>query len=501
MNKNNLMKGAFILSFGGVMAKVFSAVYRIVITRILGGAGIGLYQLIFPFYSLCVVISTAGVPMAISKIISKHNQNESSILKKCLLFILTISSIAMFILVISAKSLALLQGEKELTFCYLILAPSVIFAGVASVLRGYFQGKNNFTPSATANICEQFVKMIVGLVLSSVLIKFGLIAGIVGAIMAIVISEIVSLAILIIYLKKYRLKKDNKTELKVKDLIKDIIPITLINIILPVSAFIDSVLIVNLLEVNFSGGMPVFLFGLESGAVSSLISIPTIFSFAIASVILPNLTTSKKNFNKNLKLTFAVKLVLIITIPCVLVFLLVPNRLIDFLYFNKLNAYGIDGSAIASRLLTISSLGVTFFAINQVYSSSLQAVDERFVAVRNLIIGVILKFIFELVLVPNKLFNIYALAIANTICYVMVMVLNHLEIKANFNLKIGYEFWAKLVFSNSLMIISMVLVMSIGTGSANTVLAGVVSVIAYFIGLMITKIFTPKEKAMFKYKV
>ena len=72
MKTNNLMSGAIILTVGGVLAKGFSAVYRIVLTRILGGVGIGIYQLIFPIYSLFVVLASAGLPMAISKVIAKH---------------------------------------------------------------------------------------------------------------------------------------------------------------------------------------------------------------------------------------------------------------------------------------------------------------------------------------------------------------------------------------------------------------------------------------------
>ena len=91
-------------------------------------------------------------------------------------------------------------------------------------------------------------------------------------------------------------------------------------------------------------------------------------------------------------------------------FLLVPNRLISCLYANRLNAYGINGIRIASQLLAISSLGVVFFALNQVFSSSLQAIDERIVTIRNLIIAVVIKFIIEIMFLPSKILNIYALA-------------------------------------------------------------------------------------------
>lgn len=143
------------LAIGGVLAKILSAVYRILLTRILGGEGIGLYQLIFPVYSLCVVLSTAGLPMAISKVISKNAGNEKTVLKKSLILTSLVSVLIFSFLILFSEALANLQGEPNLKLCYVILAPTIILVGCISVLKGYFQGKNNFTPSAISNILEQ----------------------------------------------------------------------------------------------------------------------------------------------------------------------------------------------------------------------------------------------------------------------------------------------------------------------------------------------------------
>lgn len=501
MKKNNLMSGALVMSIGGVLAKLFSAIYRIGLTRILGGVGIGIYQLIFPFYSLCVVLATAGLPMAISKVISKNKDKIPVVMKKCLLFTTIVSLTLTFILIVSAKGLATLQGQKQISLCYIVLAPTIIFVSVASVLRGYFQGKHNFVPSSVSNIFEQFVKLCVGLILSLSLISVSLFASIVGAIIGIVISEVVSLFILLLYIKRERLSLKTQENISLKALLKDIIPITITNIVLPISTFIDSILVVNLLSINFSNGMSVFLYGLESGAVSSLVGLPTIFSFAIASVVLPNLTNSKSKLVKNHKLTLAVKIVLLITIPCVVCFTLVPNRLMDVLYAGKLNAYGVNGMLVASRLLAISGFGIVFLAINQVYSSSLQAVDERFVTIRNLSIAVIIKFVIELIFMPSKHLNIYTLAIANTVCYLTAMVLNHMEIKQTFNLQIDYMFISKLIFSNCVMLFALLSVMAIKNSISNTVVSITVAIIVYFISLFKIDVLTKKDKAMFKYKV
>lgn len=501
MKKNNLISGALMLTVGSVLAKVFSAVYRIALTRILGGEGIGLYQLIFPFYSLCVVFATAGLPMAISKVVLKNSNAQKQVVKKCLMLSVCISLILTFILLISSRGLAVLQGQKELTLCYIILAPTIIFVSVSSVLRGYFQGKHNFTPSAVSNIVEQFLKLVFGLVLSISLISVSLFAAILGAIISIVLSEIVSLLVLLVYIKKYKMTSNTKSEISIRHILKDVLPITLTNIVLPISSFIDSILVVNLLRLNFSNSVSVFLFGLESGAVSSLVSLPTIFSFAIASVILPNIAQHKHKFNKNSSLIFALKCVLIITTPCVLAFVLIPNRLIHCLYGARLNSYGINGLKISAQLLGISGIGVLFLALSQVYSSSLQAVDCRYITVRNLTIAVLVKLVVQVMFMPSKLLNIYAYAIANVVCYATVMLLNRMEIKDNFKVELHYMFWAKLVFSNAVMLLVLVCVLALKISTFNTVLATLCAILAYLICLYQTNILTRKDKAMFKYKV
>ncbi|MBR4999208.1 MAG: oligosaccharide flippase family protein, partial [Clostridia bacterium] len=261
MKKHNLMSGALVLSVGGVLAKLFSAVYRIVLTWILGGEGIGVYQLIFPIYSLCVVLATAGLPMAISKVVAKNKESELSVLKKCFLFTGVFALVLALFLSVFSKGLANLQGEKQISICYLILAPTILIVSITSVLRGYFQGKNNFIPSAVSNIFEQFVKLCVGLVLSLSLSGIGMLASIIGAIVGIVLSEIVSLAILLLYIKKEKFTNKKQTNISIKEIVGDIAPITLTNIILPISNFIDSVLVVNLLTNNFSQKISVFLYG------------------------------------------------------------------------------------------------------------------------------------------------------------------------------------------------------------------------------------------------
>jgi len=500
MRTNNLMSGAIILTIGGVLAKVFSAVYRIVITRILGGVGIGIYQLIFPIYSLFVVLATAGLPMAISKVIAKHKGCEKTVVKKCVVSFSLVAIVLILLMIIFSKTFAWLQGNKDIYICYIILAPTILFVVISSVLRGYFQGIKNFTPSAVSNILEQIVKLAFGLILSLILIQINLLYAIIGAIISIVVSELFSAVILLVNYKRFTKKsKDCNLDVSFKEIFKDVLPITLTNLILPLSSFIDSLLVVNLLKINFTTDVSVFLYGLESGAVSTLISLPTIFSFAIASAIMPNMSAKDNLINKNNKLNFMLKVVLVIAVPCVICFVFFPNKLLEILYGNRFVDFGLNGNVIASKLLILSSFGVVGLTLNQIYSSSLQALNYRKTTIKNLAIAVFVKFVIQLIFIPFKSLNIYALAIANTVCYLVVFYLNNLQINKVFKVKIKGEFLGKLLVSNTLMLLFMIGLFMFGNGLMYSISAFVVGALVYLASLYYLNVFNKKDMATFKY--
>lgn len=486
MKKQGLVYSAVVLTVGSVLAKIFGAIYRVALTRILGGVGIGMYQMVFPLYSLCVVIVTAGLPLAVSKVVAKNQNNAGGVVSKCLKVFSLFSFFVCIIMVLSGRLVAKFQQMPSLNMCYLILAPSLIFSSICAVMKGYFQGVNKFEPTAISNICEQLVKMILGLVLSLSLIKYGLEYAIIGAMISIFLSEFVSLLILVIFLKR-RKTRTEKTDIQTSILFKEILPIIATNIILPIASFVDSLVVVKMLSLNFSHEMSVFMYGLESGVVSSIITIPTIFSFAIANVIMPNLANEKDEKQRGNKLNFALEIVVAIALPCVVCFVLFPKQIVMAIYSTKINSLGVDGVAIASRIMAVSGIGMLFFSVNQVLNSSLQAENKRFSTVRNLIIAVSVKYIFELIFLPSLQLNILAFAYANTICFIVVTVLNYAELNCSIKINFGWKFSAKLILSNLLAVFCLLFLLSNEISLINTVISFTVAGIVYLTCVFCTK--------------
>ena len=164
--KSGFIKGAVIIAFGGFVAKLIGAFYRIPLTNLIGGHGLGLYQLVYPIYCLLLTVSATGIPSSIAKLTAERlakGVSAKPLLKKSMLLFLIIGGTGTAIMFLFAPVLAKAQGSEEVLFGYYALAPSVFLVSAISVYRGYFQGKNNMLPTALSEITEQAVKVGFGL--------------------------------------------------------------------------------------------------------------------------------------------------------------------------------------------------------------------------------------------------------------------------------------------------------------------------------------------------
>lgn len=505
MNKRSVFVGASVLTFGAVLSKMFGGIYRLALTGILGSEGIGIYQLVFPVFSLLLVVSTSGIPLAVSKLIAGCNASndincKKKILKSSMLILGIISLLFALILTFLSEHIAALQGNIEMSTLYIILAPSLVFVSITAVLRGYFQGENLFAPTAINQIVEQLSKVLIGIVASLILIKKSLMHGIMGAIVAITISEIV--AFLFMLFTYFKHKKDKTTEkAKIdKEILKAIfntaLPITLTSVLLPLANFVDSLLVVNLLKNNFDITTATKLYGLETGVVGSVISIPNMFSFALASALLPMLTVSFSQKNKEdcgQIISMCSKINLIICIPCALGCMFFSKELVYLLYGTKFDSAGFEGLKIASGLLTIGSLGIFYFGFLQIYSVSLQAINKRFISVINLLIAVLVKMLFEVIFLPDPNFGIYALTIANIMCYGIAMLLNYIALKRYVNFSIPFYDVSKVIVSSLATLVTIYALNKFLTFRFGFAISLAAGVLVYLICLFVFKIFKKQE--------
>lgn len=505
MKKNSLLVGTSILVFGAVISKIIGAVYRLFLANIVGGKGIGMYQLILSVYSFLVVLVTAGIPLAISKLIADCNANDKQshkpkIIKLTMLFLGIISVLLSVILILGAEKIALLQGNQEIEKSYFAIAPALFFVSMIAVFKGYFQGECIFVPTAISQIIEQVFKVGVGLAFAFIFVESGLLQAIFYAVMAISISEVISFIYLLFVYSKHRKKEqqnccDEKSTKILQNIISTTLPITLAGLAIPFSMFVDGFLVVNMLKANYTTEIATTMYGIQSGVVNSITNIPTILSFSLATAIMPNLTANSKNiYDCGQKLGVSSKIILLIVLPCVLGGALFSREIITAIYGNSLQVAGLDSLKLASELLAISSVSMLYMGFVQIFSISLQAFDKKYVTLKNIFIAIIIKIIFEVAFLSTNYLNIYALAIANVLCYMIAMLLDLFSLKKCVDFFVSGRDLIKIIISSILSIFCIYVVQMLFFGRFWIVVSVVAGVIVYAISLFVFNVFSEHEK-------
>ena len=448
--KSNFLKGALVLIICNLVGKVLGAVYRIPLAGILGPVGMGMYQLVFPLYCLILTISTSGMPVAISKLVAENNSknqfnNSKKILKISLLILTVISFIGAVLVVCFAKFISKIQGNINIFICYYGIAPAILFVGMLSAFRGYFQGNLLMFPTALSSLVENIVKMILGLIFANRLVVFGVEYAVLGALVGVSISELISVIFLLICYFIFNKKKNKKSEFKsesFKFLTRQIfslaIPVTLGGLIAPITAMVDSLLIVNLLMFSgFSNTMATTMLGIQSGIVEPLVNIPVIIAVSISMVLLPNISKfSAENSRDKIKniIENSFQISLCISLTCAICFVIFGEQILKFLYGSALKE---DEIMIATKLLFLGGFNIIFLSMVQVTAGALQGLGKTKEPVKSLIVGCIVKIVLDIVLVLIRPINIYGSVISGAVCYFVVFMLNYLRLKRliNVNLK------------------------------------------------------------------
>ena len=317
------------------LAKLLGAFFRIPLTNIIGAEGIGLYQMVFPLYTVLLTISSGGISTAVSKAVASarargETTNTLRILKITSLSILLFAAACTLPLIFFNRRIASVQGNSLASLAYMGIAPSIIFVAVVASLRGYFQGNGNMLPSGVSQIIEQAIKLAAGLSMAAIFMRRGLEWAVFGAVLGVTISELAAMLFLLFSFLLHNKKRKKRNMIYIKDLsclesgsdecLKSLkipnldyapkstskvlkmiyaiaIPVTLGSLIMPLTQVIDSVMIINVLvTAGVARSEATALFGLLSGPIASLVNMPMAITLAISVALLPKIAA---HFSKN----------------------------------------------------------------------------------------------------------------------------------------------------------------------------------------------------------
>lgn len=452
MKQKSFLKGAAVLAVIGIVCKVIGAVFRIPVTNMIGTEGIAYYNTPYSVYAFLLVISSAGLPVAISKMVSERvtlgdYKGAHQIFQTALKALSVIGIITTVIMLLLSGQLADWVKRPEADIGFLAIAPSLFFVSVLSAYRGYFQGLQIMSPTAFSQLVEQLGKLGMGLYFANLWKAKGVAFGAAGAVFGVTLSELLALIfIMIIYYRhkgKIRLQMAKGVSSKGlsgvgKQLFVLAFPIVMGAMAMPLVNTADTAIVGNALyDMGYALGDANSLFGTFTGVVNPLVNMPAILSLALAMSLVPAISASKARKDEAgvaRKADMGFRLALLVGLPCAAGFYLLSQPIIHMLYSS------VQGQELltAGELLRIMAAGVLFLTIVQTTTGILQGLGKTYVPVINLFIGVAVKIAASLILIRNPELNIKGAAIGTVACYATAGILDIICVikYAHFRLKI-----------------------------------------------------------------
>jgi len=440
LKKQNFLTGALVLAAAGLLVRLLGAGFRIPLANIVGNYGMGLYQMVFPVYALLLVISSSGIPVAISKMVAKErtegNMRECRrILLNSLILLAAFGIIFGAIFAIFADNIASIQGNDGNTKLYLAIAPAVVFVCLMAAFRGYFQGLANMVPTAVSQIVEQITKLAIGITLAVIFLPRGIEWAVFGAILGTTLSEVFALAFLVItyWFHHRKNKPDKKDETKTKwfdrhliwKIFKTALPITLLASVFPLILVFDSMVVVNMLRENGETAADATrLFGISTGAVHTLVNMPAVLAMAIGLAIVP-MAAKKLREGKDKevreKFLLSIKIMVVLAFFFSLFYIVFASELINFVYSRAFHENPAQ-MPIAVRLLRIEAAMIFLVGLSHIFTSLLQGSDRSYFPLISLVAGGMVKIAFQLAFIG--MLGIYAVSIGNILCFAIALAIN-----------------------------------------------------------------------------
>ena len=419
MKKNKFMKSTIILITGGMITKLMGMLIKIVMTRLIGVEGMGIYMLISPTFMLLIGLAQFGFPIAISKLVSENKKNNRKLVFGILPISLFLNFLIILLLLLTSKFLANNLLKEPRTFYALISIGLVLpFISISSILRGYFFGKEQMMPHVISNITEDTIRLIIIAVGIPIFLTKGLEYAIAFVVLSNIFSELTSILVLFFFLpKNFKLeKKDFVPNITyVKDILNISLPSTGSRLIGSISHFFEPIIITYvLLKVGYSNHYILTEYGIITGYIMPFLLMPSFFTMAISNALIPTVSYAMSNNNKEYakkKINQALFFSLLIGIPITIIFMIFPNLLLKLIYNTTVGV---------TYLRVLAPIFILYY-IQIPLTSSLQAMGKAKEAMNGTLKGTIIKTILLFVFSSFKI-GLWGLIIAISINILYVTI-------------------------------------------------------------------------------
>ncbi len=518
--KDGFMKGVLVLMLSQVLIKLLGLISKIFLTNKegFGDIGNGIYGSGYQIYAMLLTISSIGVPNAIAKIISEKVALEDykgahRIFRISLVTFGLIGFVGTLILFFGANAISNMIEVTEAELSLKLLSPSITFVTIASVLRGYFNGLDKVSVTARSQSLEQVFKTVITISAVEIIgitsnLNTALMAA--GANLATTLSVILSFLYILMYYRSFKqvilpkiVSSKNYKKDRVKNIVKRIlfvsIPITLSAIMSTLSKIVDIVTVVRGLKKFLPEQQAKAQYGILSGKVDTLATLPLSFNIAFATALVPSVSTLiTKNDTRTAgkRISFSLLITMLLGLPCTLGMIVFAEPIINLLFPNATEG---------AFLLQIFSWTIIFAVLMQTTNGALQGLGKIKVPAITSFIGVMVKLILNIILVPNPKFGVNGAAIASVVNNFLAFLLSFIVLRKTIKLQLNFnKFILKPIIATVGMCVCSyfvytLLVKYIALKKIATIISLAFAVIIYVILVIILKILDKEEVRMIPY--
>ena len=436
IRKQSFLHGAAVLALATLIVKIIGAFYKIPLGNIIHDDGYGYFTTAYDIYSVLLTISTAGLPVAMSRMISEaqalgNHAQIKRIYKSSLYVFLTIGILGSGGMLLLCRQLATFMEQPNAWASIAALAPAVLFVCVISSYRGFFQGQSDMTPTSVSQVFEALCKLFIGLGAAWLVMRqtgdVALAAG--GAILGVTVGTVISALYLGIKHRKavaYLSEQGGVVKpmaVTIRQLLSIAIPITIGAAGLQLINLVDAKIVMSQLKdaVGFSQTQADNLKGIYNFC-QTLFNLPAAFIVPITVSIIPSITsylTMKNDRGAWLIEESAVRITALLGLPCgVGLAVLAPEILV------MLRGYGPTQLATGVPILVIFGVAVIFNCMVLLTNAIFQAHGNVTTPLINMLIGGIVKVVVNYALVARPQLNIIGAPIGTFCCYLTILALN-----------------------------------------------------------------------------
>ncbi len=511
----SFVKQATILAVASILVRILGFAYRVPLTNMIGNVGNGIYAAGYYIYTFFLILSSSGLPAAISKMVSEKAalgefRNVRKIFRVSLAVAGVLGLLGASIMFFGAGFFSRLIDMEESRYTLISLAPTVFICAVMSVYRGWFQGFNTTVPTAVSQVAEQIFHAVSSIALAGLLLGAGIEFAAAGATMGTGIGALAGLvAVVFFYFRSRRsfnakysadkggYKTDTSAQVVIR-LFKTAVPIITGTAIFSMTNLIDMKMTMSRLAASgaFTTEQAIDLYGRLTGKYVTLTTLPIAISTALATAVLPSIAASvalKDERATKAKVNTSLRLTMIISVPAAIGMGALANQILYLLF----PSYPEGGD-----LLAIGAISIIFLSLSQIETGVLQGIGRIYVPAFSALIGALCKIPLNYVLIAIPSINVRGAVISTIGCYVVAAGLNMLALKRA--TKIRFDFGSMLIKP-----IAASLIMGAGClgtyklsmlifhhGSLSTLIAIFVAIIIYVVALALLRGFKREDLAL-----